>query len=212
MATGEDGSADSVAADAGAPDGSADKPTYYTFMPSPIGQLLLAGNKAALSLVGFSSGHKARGADPNWERWDWPFARARQQLTEYFDGTRKVFELDLAPAATPFQSRVLAELVEIPYGETTTYLDIAKTLGNPKASRAVGLANGNNPIPLIIPCHRVIGSNGSLTGFGGGLPAKQYLLDFERANSGLFANPARSPASPREAEPESDPSAQEISA
>ena len=93
----------------------------------------------------------------------------------------------LAPDATPFQSGVLEALQAIPYGETRSYLDIAKAVGNPKAVRAVGSANGNNPIPIIIPCHRVIGSNGSLTGFGGGLDTKRYLLDLERSQSGLFA-------------------------
>ena len=161
--------------------------THYTFMPSPVGELLLAGNDDQLEVIGFSSGSKARGADPEWERWDYPFRFVRKQLLEYFAGERKVFELPLSPQATPFQARVLDELLKIPYGETCTYLDIAKTLGNPKASRAVGMANGNNPIPIIIPCHRVVGSNGSLTGFGGGLPSKRFLLDLEAANSGLFA-------------------------
>ena len=162
--------------------------TYYSFVPSPIGELLLAGSKTRLQILGFSSGDKARGADPQWQRWDEPFSRVRKQLREYFDGQRKVFELDLEPAATPFQARVLDELQRIPYGETRSYGELAVTLGNPKASRAVGTANGNNPIPVIIPCHRVIGSNGSLTGFGGGLPSKRYLLDLEAAHSGLFAD------------------------
>lgn len=160
--------------------------TYYSFVPSPIGELLLAGSKTALQIVGFSSGDKARGADPKWQRWDQPFAQVRKQLREYFDGVRKVFELDLEPAATPFQARVLDELQRIPYGETRSYGELARTLGNPKASRAVGTANGNNPIPIIIPCHRVIGSTGNLTGFGGGLPVKRYLLDLEASHSGLF--------------------------
>ena len=162
--------------------------TYYSFMPSPIGDLLLAGSKTTLQLVGFSSGDKARGADPKWHRWDEPFRKVRKQMNEYFAGTRKDFELDLEPATTPFQTRVLAELRRIPYGETRSYGEVAAALGNPKASRAVGTANGNNPIPIIIPCHRVIGSTGSLTGFGGGLPTKRYLLDLESANSGLFAD------------------------
>ncbi len=160
--------------------------TYFSFMPSPVGELMLAGTRDALQVVGFSAGSKARGAASEWTRWDEPFQRARRQLNEYFEGSRKLFDLNLEPEATPFQSLVLDELLRIPYGETCSYLDIAQALDNPKGSRAVGLTNGNNPIPIIIPCHRVIGSNGSLTGFGGGLPAKRFLLDLERANSGLF--------------------------
>ena len=161
--------------------------THYTYMPSPVGDLLLAGTKEALSVISFSSGSKARGANPEWVRWDHPFQDARKQLEEYFAGKRKRFDLPLAPSATPFQARVLDELLKIPYGETCSYMDIAVALDNPKASRAVGMANGNNPIPVIIPCHRVVGSNGSLTGFGGGLASKRYLLDLETSHSGLFA-------------------------
>ena len=148
---------------------------------------MLGGTEDALEVIGFSRGSKARGADTTWERWDYPFRTVRKQLEEYFAGKRKHFEVGLAPAATPFQSKVLEALVKIPYGETCSYIDIARALGNPKASRAVGTANGNNPIPIIIPCHRVVGANGSLTGFGGGLPNKRFLLDLETSNSGLFA-------------------------
>jgi len=161
---------------------------YYTYMDSPIGRLLLAGDDEAIRVLGFSSGAKARGADPDWERFDEPFRAARKQLSEYFDGRRQVFDLPLAPDATPFQARVLEALQAIPYGETRCYRDIAEILGNPRAVRAVGGANGNNPIPILIPCHRVIGSNGSLTGFGGGLDCKRFLLDLERRHSGLFGN------------------------
>ena len=157
-------------------------------MDSPIGRLLLAGDKTSLKVLGFSSGGKARGAEADWERFDEPFRQVRSQLEEYFAGERRVFELDLAPEATPFQADVLDALQRIPYGETRSYLDIAKELGKPKAVRAVGGANGANPIPVIIPCHRVIGSNGSLTGFGGGLDTKRFLLDLERRHSGLFGN------------------------
>lgn len=161
---------------------------FYSYMDSPIGRLLLAGDKTTLKVLGFSSGNKARGADPEWERFDEPFRRAKKQLEEYFAGQRKVFELDVRPDATPFQSSVLEALVDIPYGETRTYGEIAESIGNPKAVRAVGGANGNNPIPIIIPCHRVIGSNGTLTGFGGGLDSKRFLLDLEASQSGLFGN------------------------
>lgn len=161
---------------------------FYSYMDSPIGRLLLAGDRDSLKVVGFSSGGKARGADPEWERFDEPFRQVKRQLAEYFEGTRKAFDLPLAPEATPFQARVLAALREIPYGETRSYKDVAVALGNPKAVRAVGGANGSNPIPIVIPCHRVIGSDGTLTGFGGGLDTKRFLLDLERRHSGLFGN------------------------
>ncbi len=161
---------------------------FFSYMDSPVGRLLLAGDPEYLKVIGFSRGSKARGADPDWDRFDEPFRVVKKQLEEYFEGRRKAFELSLAPEVTPFQARVLAALQEIPYGETRTYLDIALALGNPKAVRAVGGANGSNPLPIVIPCHRVIGSNGSLTGFGGGIDNKRYLLDLERSHSGLFSN------------------------
>ncbi|WP_290062642.1 methylated-DNA--[protein]-cysteine S-methyltransferase [Amycolatopsis solani] len=108
------------------------------------------------------------------------FARAETELKEYFAGQRERFELPLAFAGTPFQRSVWARLREIPYGTTISYGELADRLGNPLASRAVGLANGKNPIGIIVPCHRVVGSTGSLTGYGGGLECKRYLLDFER--------------------------------
>lgn len=160
---------------------------YYTYTDSPIGQLLLSGTDDALEGLYFSTGSKARGADPAWHRHDAPFARVKQQLAEYFEGKRKVFDLPLKPSGTPFQLAVLDALCEIPYGETCSYRDIAERVGNPKAVRAVGTANGRNPIALIIPCHRVIGADGSLTGFGGGLETKQALLVHEAEHSGLFA-------------------------
>ena len=161
---------------------------FYTFVASPLGQLLLAGDDKQLQVLGFPVGSQARAAaDRDWERYDEPFATAKRQLEEYFAGKRREFELDLAPAGTPFQLSVLNELLKIPYGETISYRDIANAIGNPKAVRAVGGANGRNPIPIIIPCHRVIGSDGSLTGFGGGLPSKRFLLDLEFSRSGLFA-------------------------
>ncbi|MCH8141384.1 MAG: methylated-DNA--[protein]-cysteine S-methyltransferase [Proteobacteria bacterium] len=160
---------------------------FYTYVASPLGQLMLAGDGNQLQVIGFPMGSQARGADPDWERNDAPFATAKRQLNEYFDGKRREFELDLAPAGTPFQLSVLDELKKIPYGETCSYRDIATAIGNPKAVRAVGGANGSNPIPIVIPCHRVIGSDGSLTGFGGGLASKRFLLDLEFSRSGLFA-------------------------
>jgi len=107
---------------------------------------------------------------------------AAQQLSDYFAGHRRTFDLPLAPKGTDFQQSVWRALTEIPYGETRSYGEIAKALGNPNASRAVGMANHRNPIPIIIPCHRVIGADGSLTGYGGGLPRKKYLLALEASS------------------------------
>ena len=160
---------------------------YYTYAASPIGQLLLAGSADALQVIGFPHGDKARRADIGWERYDEPFKKTARQLNEYFAGDRQEFELDLAPDGTTFQVEVLEALRGIPYGETCTYRDIAVAVGRPKAVRAVGNANGRNPLPIVIPCHRVIGSDGSLTGFGGGIEAKRYLLELEQQHCVPFA-------------------------
>lgn len=155
----------------------------YSYMDSPVGSLLLAGTGAVLKVISFSTGGKARVVDPTWRQDDGPFRRAKQQIGEYFAGTRQQFDFPTAADATPFQARVLEALRKIPYGETRSYRDIAVALGNPKAVRAVGGANGSNPLPIVIPCHRVIGSNGTLTGFGGGMEAKRFLLDLEARHS-----------------------------
>ena len=152
---------------------------YYTRMSSPIGPLVLAGDGGALSVIRFSSGKGAGGPDPSWVRDDAAFPEAVRQLREYFDGTRTTFDLDLAPSGTAFQREVLDALLTIPYGETRSYADIARQVGRPRAVRAVGAANGRNPLPIVIPCHRVIGSDGSLTGFGGGIDTKRFLLELE---------------------------------
>ncbi len=159
---------------------------YYSYLDTPIGRLLLAGEDEKLKVIGFPSGNKARDAAVDWAHRPESFAEAKRQLSEYFDGARQHFDVALAPEATAFQASVLAALLEIPYGETCSYRDIARAIGKPKAMRAVGGANGNNPIPIIIPCHRVVGADGSLTGFGGGLETKRYLLDLERSHAGLF--------------------------
>ena len=159
---------------------------YYCYLNAPIGDLLLAGDDEALSLVGFPQGKMRHDPEPNWIYNEKPFAAARQQLEEYFAGERKDFDLPLHLSGTDFQVRVLEELQRIPYGETTTYGAIAERIGRPKAVRAVGAANGRNPIPIIIPCHRVIGSSGKLTGFGGGLDTKEELLRLEAENSALL--------------------------
>ncbi len=153
--------------------------TYYHYYDSPIGTLLLAGDSSALSLLGFPGGSMARRHEQGWVEDSQPFRQVSRQLDEYFAGTRRDFDLPLAPAGTAFQQAVWQALTEIPYGETWSYGQLAQHIGKPKASRAVGAANGLNPIPVIIPCHRVIGSNGKLTGFGGGLETKSFLLNLE---------------------------------
>ncbi len=159
---------------------------YYCYLNTPIGDLLLAGDEKALSLVGFPQGKMRRDPHPDWIFNEKPFAAARRQLQEYFAGKRKDFDLPLNLSGTEFQVRVLEELQRIPYGETTSYGEIARRIGRPKAVRAVGAANGRNPIPIIVPCHRVIGSSGDLTGFGGGLDTKEALLRLEAENSELM--------------------------
>ena len=159
---------------------------YYCYLQTPIGDLLLAGDENALSLIGFPKGPMRHDPEPDWIYSEKPFAAARQQLQEYFAGERKEFDLPLQLTGTEFQVRVLEELQRIPYGETTSYADIAERIGRPKAMRAVGAANGRNPIPIIVPCHRVIGSSGDLTGFGGGLDTKEALLRLEAENSDLL--------------------------
>ena len=151
----------------------------YCYYQSPIGKLLLIGTDGVLEGLVFpnSSGQKTIGQD--WQNDDTIFSEALQQLAEYFDGVRQGFSLKLAPKGTPFQKRVWQELEKIPFAQTVSYGDIAKRIGNPKASRAVGMANSKNPIPIIVPCHRVIGKDGSLTGFGGGVGLKKQLLELE---------------------------------
>ncbi len=152
----------------------------YTYLDTPIGELLLVGDQHALYEIGFPDGPKRRRAERGWELRDAIFTEAKSQLNDYFAGSLRTFSLPLEPSGTLFQLSVLAELQKIPYGETVSYGEIAARLGKPQAMRAVGAANGRNPIPVIIPCHRVIGSNGKLTGFGGGLPTKAALLKLER--------------------------------
>lgn len=151
----------------------------YTWYESPVGPLLLAGSCHGLAYVSFSVGRHTVAVDPNWTEEPSLFADAIQQLREYFAGKRKIFSLALGPRGTEFQRAVWSELQRIPYGETISYKQLADRIGKPKAVRAVGAANGANPIPIIIPCHRVIGKDGSLTGFGGGLPLKKRLLELE---------------------------------
>ena len=165
------------------------EPTHVV-VDSPVGPLTLVAIDGALcGLYMVDQRHRppqeSFGApgDPA----DEPFAAAAEQLTAYFAGELTEFDLPLNLRGTPFQGRVWAALQEIPYGETTTYGELAVELGKPSASRAVGLANGKNPVGLIVPCHRVVGSTGSLTGYGGGLDRKRYLLDFERGTRSVEA-------------------------
>jgi methylated-DNA-[protein]-cysteine S-methyltransferase len=151
----------------------------YTTFDTPIGELLLAGDGRALQRLSMQSAPRPVAIDPRWQRDDRPFAGAREQLEQYFDGARREFDVELDLVGNPFELRVWDALLEIPYGETASYGQIATALGEPAAARAVGLANARNPVALIVPCHRVIGADGSLTGYGGGLERKQFLLDLE---------------------------------
>jgi methylated-DNA-[protein]-cysteine S-methyltransferase len=152
----------------------------YTQIESPVGPLLLVADEAGLRQILFVNGrHQAR-PEASWKEDGAPLEKTISQLRSYFAGEREEFDLTLAPEGTPFQQEVWKRLCAIPYGETISYGELAKQIGNPQASRAVGLANGSNPIPIVIPCHRVIGSNGKLTGYGGGLPIKEKLLALER--------------------------------
>lgn len=152
----------------------------YTHLDSPVGRLLLAAGERGLQLISFPDGRHARQPQPGWREERKPLQPAMGQLRAYFAGELHEFGLVLDPQGTPFQLSVWKRLTEIPYGETISYGELAKRIGNPNASRAVGLANGSNPIPIVIPCHRVIGSNGKLTGYGGGLETKERLLALER--------------------------------
>ncbi len=158
----------------------------YTWFDSPIGPLLLAGSREGLNCLSFSGGRHAVAVDPGWTENHSFFDGTIRQLREYFAGERRTFSLTLRPEGTDFQRAVWTELQKIPYGETISYKQLADRIGSPKAVRAVGAANGANPIPIIIPCHRVIGNDGSLTGFGGGLPLKKRLLELESRQLALL--------------------------
>jgi methylated-DNA-[protein]-cysteine S-methyltransferase len=156
----------------------------YCYLESPIGTLLVAGDDGGVRRIEFPKNGSPGRPEQDWqESMAGAVGEAARQLREYFGGRRKDFDLPLAPDGTPFQRNVWRHLQDIPYGETISYGELAKRVGNPKASRAVGAANGLNPLPIVIPCHRVIGSNGKLTGFGGGLPTKEALLTLEKAGS-----------------------------
>lgn len=151
----------------------------HTWTDTPIGPLLLLRGRKGLFGIHFAHDGEPAPA-PDQSRHDAPaFRDAVEQLQAYFAGTLRAFDLELDLRGTPFQQQVWRALLEIPYGRTTTYGALAASIGRASAVRAVGAANGANPIPIVVPCHRVIGSGGSLTGFGGGLPTKKFLLDLE---------------------------------
>lgn len=149
---------------------------------SPVGRLLLAAQDDRLCVIEFERNRYPAKRGEHWRQGDSALLReAQQQIDAYFAGRLRSFELPLAPAGTDFQREVWSMLARIPYGETWSYGELARHLGKPGAVRAVGAANGRNPLPIVLPCHRVIGADGSLTGFGGGLPIKQFLLQLECA-------------------------------
>ena len=153
----------------------------YSVMQSPIGPLTVVATNGALVAVLMDGHHRPPVPESAWgERVDDALPDATRQLEEYFAGQRQAFNLPLAPSGTEFQRRVWAALAEIPYGETRSYGQIATAIGQPGASRAVGMANGRNPVSVVVPCHRVVGASGSLTGYAGGPERKQFLLDLER--------------------------------
>ena len=155
---------------------------YYEIFSSPVGPLLLQGAGAKLRQLSFLKNRNTEPfVDPEWIRRADYFIDIKKQLVEYFDGRRRKFdvELDFGVPETTFSAQVWRELQQIPYGETRSYRDVAQNIGRAKAFRAVGQANHRNPIAIIVPCHRVIGSDGTLTGFGGGLDTKKFLLDME---------------------------------
>ena len=151
----------------------------YSTFDSPLGQLLAVGDGDALHGLYMQEGRTAIEVRHGWQPADEPFADLRTQLTEYFDGTRTEFDVPLSLTGGAFQRRVWRALQDIPYGKTDSYGAIARRLGVPSAARAVGVANRQNPVCVIVPCHRVIGADGSLTGYGGGLARKRLLLELE---------------------------------
>jgi methylated-DNA-[protein]-cysteine S-methyltransferase len=155
----------------------------YTLVDSPLGRILLVGDQSGLIRITFQAGSAATHPAPTWKRRDDAFDDARRQLAAYFAGERRDFDLSLAPRGTPFQRAVWQAVRRIPYGRTATYGEIARRIRKQTAFRAVGAANGANPLPIVIPCHRVIGSNGRLTGYSGGLHLKEALLALERTHA-----------------------------
>ncbi|UCF91476.1 MAG: methylated-DNA--[protein]-cysteine S-methyltransferase [Desulfobacterales bacterium] len=156
------------------------EPVTFTYFQSPWGQILVAQNPRGLTAIQFRQGSNVKAPDPRWRFVRKLDGDAVAQLQAYFAGERREFDLPLALEGTPFQREVWMALREIPYGATVAYADLARRIGRPHAFRAVGAANGRNPLPIVVPCHRVIGSDGTLTGYGGGLHIKAALLALER--------------------------------
>ena len=161
------------------------KQICYTHYESAMGTMLLAADERGLRLISFALGKRPERPQSGWQQDRAPFAETIRQLQAYFQGELKSFDLPLSLEGTDFQLRVWHSLREIPYGQTISYGQLACRVGNPKAARAVGLANGSNPIPIVVPCHRVIGSNGSLVGYGGGLSNQKALLFLEKQHEFL---------------------------
>jgi methylated-DNA-[protein]-cysteine S-methyltransferase len=157
----------------------------YTHIESPLGDLLATRDDGGITGLDLPRSRYPRRIRDEWQRDDAAFDDIRGQLGDYFAGTRQEFDLPLNAGGNSFQTLVWQALMGIPYGETTSYGKIAASIGHPDGARAVGVANGQNPIPIIVPCHRVIGADGSLTGYGGGLDAKRWLLDHEARHAGL---------------------------
>lgn len=172
--------------------------TCFTRVPSPVGELLVAASDSGVTGIYFPTPDRMPKDRAGWVEDDGRectgevLARARRQLTEYFAGRRTTFDLPLDPSGTAFQHRVWAALRTIPYGTTTSYGELARRLGDVRATRAVGAANGRNPISIVVPCHRVVGAKGELTGFGGGLDRKRWLLEHEGALMRLSGATAQS--------------------
>ena len=162
---------------------------YDIYETSVAGALVLAGDGARLQHLNFVHGRHPVQIRDDWRKDPAPFAGIKAQLAEYFAGRRRTFEVDLDPSGTAFQMRVWAALREIPYGRVVSYQWVAERIGAPNAVRAVGAANGRNPISIIVPCHRVIGKQGGLTGYGGGLDLKQRLLQLENPQASLPFSP-----------------------
>ncbi|MGB3725824.1 MAG: methylated-DNA--[protein]-cysteine S-methyltransferase [Glaciecola sp.] len=156
---------------------SAEHPVYFSQLTTPVGHLLVKANPQAITHVSFIDNAARIGPQQESHLTQ----HAAKQLDEYIKGKRKDFDLPLAANGTVFQQQVWQQLLSVPFGKTASYLDIANAINNPKACRAVGAANGKNPIAIIVPCHRIIGANGSLTGYAGGLTRKTFLLELEQA-------------------------------
>jgi len=154
----------------------------YTIMNSLLGRILVARSAAGLTCINFQDGTQAKAPQAGWREDASALAEATEQLAAYFRGELRHFDLPLAPEGTPFQHQVWQAMQAIPYGHTRAYRDLALLLGRPQAARAVGGASSRNPLPVVVPCHRVVGRDGSLTGYAGGLHFKEALLDLERRN------------------------------